>query len=54
MGECGCGDPDCMQFDAGYPLCSACQDHHRPWPQCPGVDQDGNDAEGWIGRDDDG
>jgi hypothetical protein len=34
---CGCGERPCPHFDAGYPLCKHCQDHHREWPQCPGV-----------------
>lgn len=34
---CGCGEVNCPHFDCGYPLCRHCQEHHREWPQCPGV-----------------
>jgi hypothetical protein len=37
--RCLCGDDDCWYFDAGYPYCRSCREHHRP-PECP-VDEQG-------------
>lgn len=34
---CGCGEVDCDYLAYGYPHCPRCQEHHRPWPQCPGI-----------------
>lgn len=46
---CLCGEEDCDYLALGYPQCAACREHHRPWPQCPGLTEDGEFAERpWI------
>lgn len=37
---CLCGDASCAHFQAGYPFCRPCDEHHRG-PECA-IDADGN------------
>lgn len=37
--RCMCGDPDCWHFEADYPYCRPCDEHHRA-PECD-VDEQG-------------
>lgn len=41
-----CSDDWCFALeDTGYPYCARCQEHHREWPDCPGITSTGEPAE---------